>query len=473
MKIESLKGNTYAFVDVETNGTSSTFGRIIEIAVIRVEDGEITDTFQTLVRPERGIPSFITDITGITNEELEHAPAFDEVALQIQELLSGAIFVAHNARFDYAFVKNEFKRISIPYNAKTLCTVKISRKLYPKESSHNLDSIIKRHKIKIKNRHRAYDDTLALIHFLQTTEKDLGKDAIVATLNHGLKNYNLPHQLDQSIFNTLPHAPGVYLLYDEEDTLLYVGKSIDIKNRVRSHFSGDHLSNKERIMMEATAKIDYEVTSGELSALLRESALVKELLPIHNRKLRKAKKVAIIQATVNTAGYRTADVSYISDISEIPKEDILGVFRTVKQGKDKLVEIQNEHRLCSKLLSLEQGGGPCFYYHIQKCDGACLTREPSKIYNERFNQAFEKTKIKSWPYKKAVVLPEDPEAEQGVAYVIDDWQIKKIIEYSNDNYTETDKNIDSPFDYDSYKILARHLLRPDIKKKIKLYSTNT
>jgi len=163
--IDALSGSTYAFVDVETTGMSAAYGHIIEIGIIRVEDGVITDTYQTLIQPNQTLQPIITSITGITDRDLEGAPTFEAVSGRIQELLADAIFVAHNAAFDYAFVKSEFQRLGIRWNAKSLCTVKLSRALYAQEKSHNLDSLIERHSLPMENRHRAYDDAFALVGF--------------------------------------------------------------------------------------------------------------------------------------------------------------------------------------------------------------------------------------------------------------------------------------------------------------------
>ncbi len=462
--IPCLEGGTYAFVDVETTGTSAAYGQIIEIGIIRVEDGAVVDTYQTLLKPARPLPPIITSITGITDRDLEDAPMFESVAGRVQELLEGAVFVAHNAAFDYSFVKQELSRVGVRFNAKTLCTVKVSRALYPREERHNLDSLIARHGLPMENRHRAYDDADAMIAFLAAATKDQGTDSVQAAMSRALGSAALPLSLDPKILKDLPHAPGVYIFYGSDDAVLYVGKSVDIKSRVLSHFSETRRTGSERALCDSVTYIEHEETSGELSALLRESQLIKELIPVYNRKLRKAKKLAVIESTMDQNGYRVAAASYRDEITESDFGSVEAVFRTVSQGKSSLKLAAKEHGLCQKLLGIEQGGGACFLYQLGKCEGACVGKEDAKRYNERFLKAFERRRIRAWPFKGAVMLPEDPDAEEGTVYVLDRWRIQKTLAYTADGYTE--EEVDAEFDYDSYKILAAHLLRKDVRAQL-------
>lgn len=459
--IASLKGATYAFVDVETTGTSAAYGNIIEIGIIRIEDGIITDTYQTLIQPNRPLLPVITSITGITDQDLVGAPVFEEVSGRIQELLEGAIFVAHNAAFDYSFVKSEFQRLGIRWNAKSLCTVKVSRKLYPEYSHHNLDALIDRHALPMENRHRAYDDAYALVEFLKAATLEHAEETVLAAIQAVLGNRALPTNLDPQIVKNLPHAPGVYVFYGVDDEVLYVGKSVDIKTRVMSHFSADRRTGKERALCEATTYIEHEETSGELSALLLESMRIKEMMPIYNRKLRKAKKLAVVASDTSSSGYLTATAAYRDELTESDFGNTEGVFRTVSQAKVSMKEAAREHDLCPKLLGIEQGPGPCFQHQLGRCKGACLGKEDPKEYNARFLAAFSKRRIRSWPFTGPMMLPEDPSAEEGTVYVIDQWRILKTLSYTADGYDEED--VESEFDYDSYKILSKHLLRKDVR----------
>ncbi len=458
MHIEAscLLGKNYVFVDVETTGASAINGQIIEIGIIRVEDGCVVDTFQTLIQPHRSISSLITQITGITNEDLEGKPRFEEVALQIQELLSDAIFVAHNARFDYGFIKNEFKRLDIEWNAKTLCTVKVSRALYPAQKSHSLETIIQTHQIKVKARHRAFDDAEAMLKFIQCAESDLSPDVVHGAIERALGSHSIPANIDPEIIKALPHAPGVYFFYDKNDSLLYIGKSVDIKNRVRSHFTQAHTSTKESVLTQLVSYIEFETTTGELSALLREATLIKELAPAYNRMLRRTSRLAVFKRKTESTGYMSGSLFYQETLDILSVDYIDGIFRSMAGGKAVINKAIEEFKLCPKLLGFEKGKGCCFQHHLGNCRGACIKKEAFEEYNKRFMEAFQKIRIKSWPFKGSITVPEDPEAEEGSAFVIDQWRILKKIDYTPEGYSET--TFDQPFDYDTYRILSKHLI---------------
>jgi DNA polymerase-3 subunit epsilon len=464
--LKSLASRTFAIVDTETTGMSPVGGGIIEIGIIRVEGGKAVRTFQSLVKPARRISHTITGITGITNEELEDAPLFEDIASTVQELLEGAVLVAHNARFDYSFIKAEFNRLELPYRAKTLCTVKLSRALYPEESHHNLDAVMERHGIACASRHRAMGDAQVLLEFLQAVEKDQGHDVLQGAIDRALKSHTLPARLSREELRAIPNTPGVYIFYGQDDEVLYVGKSVTLRTRVLSHFSGDHASGKELRMCQDTARVEYTETSGELSALFLESKLVKDLCPTYNRALRRRKQLALVVARATKEGYAAAEVEYREEISPAEFGSILAVCRTRAQAKAFLRTLAKEHGLCGKLLGLEKGAGACFGRQLEACLGACTGHEPAGAYNKRLARAFARYRIKSWPFGGAVVVRDEAHEGEGTAYVVDQWCLKEIIEYSHGSSSAAPA--ESVFDLDSYKILARFLL--DKKKSQGLVS---
>jgi DNA polymerase-3 subunit epsilon len=464
--LKSLRSRTFAIVDTETTGMSPANGGIIEIGIIRIEDGKVAKTYQSLVKPARRISHTIMGLTGITNDELEDAPLFEDIAGTVQELLEGAVLVAHNARFDYSFIKAEFGRLELPYRAKTLCTVKLSRALYPGQPHHNLDAVMEAHGISCARRHRAYDDAQVLLEFLQAVEKDRGHEALQGAIDSALKSHTLPAHLSREDLRAIPNAPGVYIFYGQDDEVLYVGKSVTLRTRVLSHFSGDHASGKELRMCQDTARVEYTETSGELSALFLESKLVKQLCPTYNRALRRRKQLALVVARTNAQGYTAAEVEYREEISPEEFGDILAVCRTKAQAKAFLRAVAKEHGLCAKLLGTEKGPGACFGRQLEACRGACIGAEAPGAYNKRLARAFARYRIKSWPFGGAVVVKDEAREGEGTAYVVDQWCLKEVIEYSHGSSSATPA--EAVFDLDSYKILARFLL--DKKKSRGLVS---
>src|SRR5258706_10710661 len=136
-----------AFVDLETTGTTPTGDRVTEIGIVRVVDGDLAEEWSTLVNPECPIPEEIQSLTGISNAMVRDKPTFAELRREVAQRLEGHLFVAHNARFDYGFLKNEFRRVEMPFTADVLCTVRLSRRLFPEAPAHNLDAIIARHQL--------------------------------------------------------------------------------------------------------------------------------------------------------------------------------------------------------------------------------------------------------------------------------------------------------------------------------------
>lgn len=277
-----------AIVDLETTGAHPLHDRVTEVAVIEVEDGEVKDEWATLVNPECAIPAAIQALTGITNDMVAGAPTFGRLAQSLHERLAGRVIVAHNARFDYGFLREEFARAGLAFRAKTLCTVRLSRRLYPGHARHNLDSLISRHDLECRARHRALGDAQAVWQFLRAAAAEHGEDLVAVAARQAAKQPGLPPHFDRAMVDAIPEAPGVYLLYGETGNPLYVGKSKSMRSRVLAHFADDLRSAREMQLAREVRRVEFERTAGELGALLRQAELVKRLLPVFNRRRRAA-----------------------------------------------------------------------------------------------------------------------------------------------------------------------------------------
>ena len=459
-----------AIVDVETTGASATYGRIIEIAVIRVEEGKVKRTFQSLVNPERYIPFSVEQLTGITNMDVERAPLFEDIARELLRLLDGAVFVAHNARFDYGFIKNEFRRFGIAFNARCLCTVKLSRKLFPQYRNHDLSSVIDRFGIQCNNRHRAMDDALATHEFLKIAESSQEPGLFVEAVNRVLKASVVPSNVDQQEIERLPESTGAYLFYGKDGELLYVGKSVNIKERVRSHFANDHTSSREMKMCQQVHTVEAKPTAGELGALLLESRLIKELHPIYNVAARRHRDIVIARKSTTAEGYTCVHLEEVDRIDPADASSILAIFKHKKQGNGYLERIAKEHRLCHKLTGLQRTHSYCFAYHLHQCNGACVGEEEPAVYNARVEMAFLDRRIRAWPFAGAILIEErDAFTGEGEVFLVDQWCLVSSFRYSDIGYQ---LQISGPhrFDYDAYKILLRYVLNRANAGKIRLLS---
>jgi DNA polymerase III subunit epsilon len=444
------------FVDIETNGLNHVRGRVIEVAAIRVEGGAIVQSLNTLIDPGTELPYYITNLTGITTNDLRGAPTFDQVADELAEILDGAVFVAHNVRFDYSFLKQEFARLGENFLPKQLCTVKLSRALYPHERGHKLQDLITRHGFTFSKRHRAYDDAAVLVQFVKHVGKHFPPEQVQAAVSKQIRQPAIPKNIDSELVRDLPETPGVYVFEDDAGRPLYVGKSINIKKRVLQHFGRDHAESKEFKIAQTVKHIRAHETGGELAALLLESQMVKELQPLYNRQLRRSEKLMLAKQGRDDKGYMTVMLEEASSIEPDEAGRILAVYAHRGKARDSFNQMVKQHFLCPKLMGLEKAGSGCFLSQLKKCNGACMGLETAEIYNERVLAAFDKQKIQTWPYKDAILLQEKTESDTVQGIIVDKWCV--LGEVSQEPYCEpTVKLNEKAFDLDTYKILQSFL----------------
>jgi len=273
-----------AIVDVETTGVSPSSDRVIEVAIVRVSDGRVVEEFSSLVDPERRLSHRIWSLTGITDEHLRGAPLFRQIKDDLLRLLDGSILVAHNARFDYGFLRKEFEREKIGYSARCLCTARLSRMLFPQFRRHSLDAIIERFSLGCPHRHRALDDAKVLWDFMSLVKGTIGSGRIAEAIDALLKAPTFPALLDESSVLSLPRAPGVYIFYGRGREALYVGAAKNIRDNVQSMFLNNRHGPKKIALCSHIADVGSEETPGELGAILRQALLIRELSPAFNRR---------------------------------------------------------------------------------------------------------------------------------------------------------------------------------------------
>lgn len=277
----------YAVVDIETTGARTQFDKIIEIAILLTDGQTILDEYQTLIHPERRVPPFITGLTGIHDDMLQDAPKFFQVAKDIQLFTQDAVFVAHNVRFDYSFLKNEFQQLGGTFSRKTLCTVRLARKIIPGLPSYSLGKLCESIDIPLSDRHRAYGDAKATTLLLHKLLADDNKKLFSSFIKEESSLGTLPPQLDKGEIEKLPQKAGVYFFYDDEQRLLYVGKSLNIQKRVMGHFQVQAKTLRDRDFKTKVCEIDFEEMGNELIALLKEAHFIKEHQPLFNKALRR------------------------------------------------------------------------------------------------------------------------------------------------------------------------------------------
>lgn len=410
-----------AFVDLETTGMSARVDAITEVAVVRVDahDGKASvRTFSSLVHPGMPIPPEIQAMTGITDAMVRNAPAFGQIATNVSALLSDALFVAHNARFDYAFLKHAFARLGERFTARVLCTVKLSRRLFPQAQGHGLDAVIARHGLTCTARHRALGDAAVLWDFVQALYREHDTDTIDSCVRRVLKTPSLPAHLPADVLDDIPEAPGVYLFYGDNALPLYIGKSRNLRERIGAHFSSDHRSATDLRLSSEIRRIEHHETAGEIGALIREASLVKRLMPAHNHALRRKREAMVIELGIDHAP-RFVRVDMLEPAELAGR---YGPFSSRRVARETLFDLAREHRLCLKTLGLEHRSGPCFAYQLKRCAGACAGEESSLSHSMRLAHALMPRAIPHWPFPGMAVLYERAEYGERVdAHLLRDW----------------------------------------------------
>ena len=374
----------YAIVDIETTGGYAANHRITEIAIYYHDGLQITDKFHTLINPGRNIPYYITGLTGITSEMVISAPTFKEVAGEIYKKLDGKVFVAHNAHFDYSFLKKEFEQEGIQWQSKKLCTVRLSRKIVPGLRSYSLGSLAESFGVEIVNRHRAGGDAAATARiFDQLLQRDRDNH-ILKALKKNSGETILPPNLSKEEFDKLPAKCGVYYFHDARGNVIYVGKAVNIKKRICGHFTGDAREWSRSRIRNEIHHISYELTGNELIALILESQEIRKLWPKYNQAQKSRQEEWGIYEYEDRNGFLRFSVNLVTRGSHP-----LIKFSSKGDAWNFLWEKVRQNRLCPKLSGLQLAKGLCFEYQTGGCDGACMGLESIKEYNGRVQDAID------------------------------------------------------------------------------------
>jgi DNA polymerase III subunit epsilon len=335
-----------------------------------------------LVNPEKPIQPFVVKLTGINNEMLKAAPKFYEVAKRIIEITQDCIIVAHNAVFDYRILRTEFRRLGYDFNSKSLCTVALSQQLMPEQPSHSLGKLVRALGIPMADRHRASGDAMATVKlFKMLLDKDVEKTILNDLIKFEVEKGIAPKLRD--IMESLPSRTGVYYIHNEKGTLVYIGKSRNIKKRINQHFTGTDQKSK-KIQAEVFT-VTYDETGSELIALLKESEEIKTNKPIFNRAQRKTLFNLALYSEKNEDGFMMLKLQK----TDARKKEITS-FSSPQDAKNSLFRITSHYNLCQKFTGLYETKNECFQYKIKECDGACIGKVSAEDYNARVQEFIDK-----------------------------------------------------------------------------------
>lgn len=484
-----------AFVDIETTGGPAQRESITEIGIVQVDEDGVRE-WSTLVRPESRIPDYIQRLTGIDDDMVADAPRFADIADEVFDRLDGRLFVAHNARFDHGHLRAALRRAGLDMRPQVLCTVKLSRRLFPDHRRHSLDHLIERHGLVVADRHRALGDAQLLWQFWQKLHERFPPGHLEAMVRELTGHPSLPPHLDTEEIADLPDTPGVYLFYGErggertqpggtdeadadaeagalvigrghagtrdskrrappQDLPLYIGKSTRLRSRVLSHFAADHQSDRELSLSQQVRHIEWIETAGEIGALLKEAELVKRLQPTHNRQLRRSRELCTWRLVTDIVGDWRLELVHAADLDFGRRDDLYGFFRTRREATNRLRALARDHALCPPLLGLDKApqGTRCFDFQLKRCRGACHGGESPQAHALRLIEALHALKVEHWTWPGPIGL-----REGDAMHVIDGW---RWLGTATDETMLADilESGRPAFDLDIYKILVKAVKR--------------
>jgi DNA polymerase-3 subunit epsilon len=450
------------FVDLETTGGNPAYHRITEVGIVRMRNGVVLEEWSSLVNPECAIPPYIQAFTGISSEMVVDAPRFAQIAATVLDKLRGAVFVAHNARFDYSFLRSEFRKVGVEYTAEVLCTVKLSRRLFPEHARHNLDAVMERNGLACSARHRALGDAGVLKDLWLKLTKEMPAETLAAAAVHAmLAAPKLPAHLPPGLADELPEGPGAYRFFGGDDALLYIGKSASLRNAILNQLGNERVGSRDHTLAAQVRRVAWVPTAGELGAMLLESDWIRSENPPYNRRVKShADAVTLLQAADSSGRVR------IQRIDTLETQDLaesFGVFHSEKDARKALIDIAQAKGLCLKVLGLEESAGSCFALQVGKCRGACTGKEPLILHNMRLQMALSGMKIKSWPFPGRIALRERALSgfgadgvRGGEFHVLDQWMYLGSARSEEELAALSNRRAYAAFDVNVYKILLRY-----------------
>ncbi len=341
------------------------------------------EEFTSLVNPEALIPDYITALTGIDNAMVADAPTFSEIAEDVLRITENTIFVAHNVNFDYNVIRNEFKAINIDFRRRKLCTVRLSRTMFPGFRSYSLGKLCNSMQIDLVDRHRARGDAEATVTLFQKLLAHDNSQTVFANfLKKGSKEATLPSQLPNAIFDAIPHAPGIYYFKNKKGKIIYVGKAINLKKRVLGHFYDK--KEKELNLCRETADIDFELSGSDLIARLMEDAAIKHHFPIYNQAAKRVPKPYAVFSYEDRQG-----ILHLAFNTLKATPNALQIFHSIRDCRTYLEQLCEQFQLCPKYCHLQESVASCSHYKITNCHGVCKDEESPVSYNERVALAIE------------------------------------------------------------------------------------
>jgi DNA polymerase-3 subunit epsilon len=429
----------FVLMDIETTGVRPDKDRIIEINLAVIKNGVIQKQWHSLINPQKN------NLPLARKKALAAAPVFQEIAAKLHKLLKNKMLVAHNAFFIYEFLKHEMLRSHTALDEKILCSISLSRFLFPESKQHHLEAINERLLVDYKDMSRLQ----LLINFFSQLEKMITPTDLQQTIKRLTQACNSAFVVEHK--DGIPAAPGIYRFYDENNCLIYIGKSTSLSETIASHFQLNHHAHKEIQIAKQIKKIDWIKTSGELGNTLLASTHINRHKPLFNRLIEKMKTVFTIRLQ-NNGDYLALQIVKLSEITAREFATTFGIFKQKADAEKLLNFFINQSDLCHHINNFTKTKGACFRVKVKKCNGACNQLEPAKIYNSRIKKIIKTFPQNQWPFPHKIAIRETCEKTNDTHFhIIDNWtyiDTVKSLDKLNDSTFEPGK-----MDENIYKVL--------------------
>ena len=433
-----------AFVDVETTGLSPSCDRIAEIGVVTV-DGDRVERWSTLLRtPDRRRPldSVVDAPTAVPHAEF---PAFAAIAADLARRLHGRLFVAHNARFDYAFVRAELDRAGIPFAAPVLCSVMLSRALSPQLAHHDLDALAHAHALTVEERHRALPDAELLWQWWRTIHRDHPRRTIRRAIAKLMAGPALPPALDPTVIDRLPARPGAYVLRDIDGTPIRVGAAANLRLQLVHVFRVDRATPRALEQARRVADVSWQPTGGILGARLAAARLDATHFA------RATRRLAAPHFTWRFVPDASPCVALVPLTAVVDGDATYGLFATERKARNALARLADSHALCRSLLGLAVDDS--------RGDAVGMRRARLRIF-----EALRTLRVPGWPHPGPIGI-----RERADLHVVDRWRFVGTARSDDDLHALLGQR---PHDFDPriFRLLCRALRRLPPRRVVDLSS---
>lgn len=386
---QPLRETTFVVCDLETTGMAASAAGIIEIGAARVRGGRVVDEFQQLVNPGTWLPPFITQLTGIDDTMLAGQPSIAQVWPRFVEFLGADVVVAHNARFDTAFLNAAAVLCSgRPLPNPVLCTLKLARRLLPAVKRRGLDALASHFALPLNDRHRALGDVRltveVLFHLLESlAARGITRlDQVLDLQHHARDGRRFECPLPRETVAALPATPGIYHFYGAEGQLLYIGKAKNLRERVGSYLSNaaGH-SNKTLDLIRHSYDVRVRVAGSELEAALEEAEAIRRHQPPYNKLGKHLPRIAFLKLTVADTYPRLSIARKLGTGAA----RFIGPFHGRDEAERVLGLLTRLFRLrtCAGRLRPDPSAAPCFQGQVGACSAPCAARVLPEDYREQ------------------------------------------------------------------------------------------